>query len=279
MRIVDLVENTEGVPGCVPVHGLSFYIETPKHRVLVDTGPADEVIRNAAVLGIDLAQVDTVVLSHGHYDHGGGLAAVAKAAPEAAIYMRREAAGRYYSTAGHGGKEEEGPRYIGLDHAVLALPQVVFVDGDTEIDDELFLFGDVHGRRLWPETNRALRVMREGSLLQDDFAHEQALVVRTEGKNVLLSGCAHGGICNILDRYREIFGTDPDLVISGFHMMRGTGYSPEDLRAAEVTAAELAQMRTRFCTCHCTGIEPYEVMHRIMGGQLSYVHCGEEVAL
>ena len=72
MRIINLMENTKGAEGCVWEHGLSFYIETKKHKLLADTGASEAFLKNAVVLGIDLRRVDTVILSHGHYDHGGG---------------------------------------------------------------------------------------------------------------------------------------------------------------------------------------------------------------
>ena len=67
MRIINLIENTEGRSGCAYAHGLSFYVETEKHRLLMDLGPSGETLQNAQALGIDLAKVDTVILSHGHY--------------------------------------------------------------------------------------------------------------------------------------------------------------------------------------------------------------------
>ena len=73
MRIINLVENTEGASGCGVEHGLCFYIETEKHKLLMDAGQTGLLLENAEKLGIDLTQVDTVVLSHGHYDHGGGI--------------------------------------------------------------------------------------------------------------------------------------------------------------------------------------------------------------
>lgn len=72
MRIINLIENTEGNKGCFFEHGLSFYVETKQHKLLVDTGASDAFIHNAKVLGIDLTQIDSVILSHGHYDHSGG---------------------------------------------------------------------------------------------------------------------------------------------------------------------------------------------------------------
>ncbi|MFR0986450.1 MAG: MBL fold metallo-hydrolase [Frisingicoccus sp.] len=90
MKIVNLIENTEGCSGCASEHGLSFYIET-KHKLLVDTGATDAFVRNAKMLGVDLKAVDTVILSHGHYDHGGGLPAFIKINSKAKIYIRTAA--------------------------------------------------------------------------------------------------------------------------------------------------------------------------------------------
>ena len=97
MRIVNLIENTEGSAGCAYAHGLSFYIETEKHKLLVDLGPSEETIRNAEKLGIDPAQVDTVILSHGHYDHSGGIMAFSGRNPKAVIYMQESAKEDYFA--------------------------------------------------------------------------------------------------------------------------------------------------------------------------------------
>ena len=73
MKIITVIEDTCGNPGCVCEHGLSIYVETDRHRLLVDTGATGAILDNARVLGIDLTRVDTVILSHGHYDHAGGI--------------------------------------------------------------------------------------------------------------------------------------------------------------------------------------------------------------
>ena len=91
MRIVNLIENTPGRIGCAYAHGLSFYVETEKHKLLLDLGPSDESIRNAETLGIDLSAVDTVVLSHGHYDHTGGFPMFHDINPNAPVYIHRNA--------------------------------------------------------------------------------------------------------------------------------------------------------------------------------------------
>lgn len=269
MRIITLMENTPGAPDCVHEHGLSLYIRTPRHRLVLDTGATGAFADNAAALGIDLTTVDTVVLSHGHYDHAGGLLRMAELAPGAPIWIRQGAGQDFY----------HGEKYIGMDKGILALPQVRFVQADLRLDEELFLFGGITGRRYWPQSNLALRVMQNGVPVQDNFAHEQCLVVEAEGKRVLLSGCAHNGILNILDRYTEIFGGDPDVVVSGFHMKKGTDYTDEEWRVIEDTAHALLEHKCLFYTGHCTGAPAFARMAQIMGDRLRPLHSGEELAL
>ena len=277
MRIINLVENTEGSSGCGVEHGLCFYIETDKHKLLMDTGQTDLLIGNAEKLGIDLTLVDTVVLSHGHYDHGGGIMPFAQINPTAKIYIPEAAFGEYYSVNKAG-----EPHYIGLAEEIKELPQVVKVtaeDGIFQIDDELSLFSGIGNEHPIPSANRRLKKKADGELVQDDFAHEQCLVIKEGVKSILLSGCAHHGILNILDRYRELYGGDPDVVISGFHMMKRHGYSDADITMIIDTALELRKLRTVFYTGHCTGVEPYNAMKKLMGDKLHYVHSGDEIRI
>ncbi len=271
MRIINLIENTPGAEGCLYEHGLSFYIETKKHKLLVDTGASDALIHNAKVLGIDLTKVDTVILSHGHYDHSGGILSFVKMNPNAKIYMQKNAAGAYYH------KDETVEKYIGIDREIQNLSQVVWVEGDWKIDDELELFGNVTGRRLWPQGNLELKELVDGEFLQDEFSHEQYLVITDGEKKLLISGCAHNGVLNILEKYQELYGDNPYAMISGFHMRKKTDYTDEDIAVMEETARELCNTDTIFYTGHCTGEYPFEVMKNILGEQLIYVHSGEEI--
>ena len=275
MKIISLVENTAGTSDLQTAHGLSLYIETGKHRILMDTGPSDLLLKNASAFGVDLTAVDTVVLSHGHYDHGGGLPAFSKINPTAQIYIHKGAWGDFVSA-----HKDEEVRYIGLMPETAELPGLHIVEGDVRIDDELFLFDGIGGKRAVPSGNRDLKIRIDGTLVPDDFSHEMCLVVSEAGKHVLLSGCAHHGILNIMDRYHEVFGTDPDAVISGFHMMQHGSYSDEDIRVIIGTAEELKAYRnTEFYTCHCTGTAPYEVMKKIMGNRLKYLHTGDRIVI
>ncbi len=269
MKIVTLIENTQGTEDMLFEHGLSLYIETKKHRILADTGASGGFITNARQLGIKLEDVDTVVLSHGHYDHSGGIMPFTEINSTAEIFMQSSAANGYYHIY------PDCEKYIGIDERIASLPQVRLLDGDFRIDDELEIFSGIKGRRMHPKGNKVLVCKTEDGFAQDDFRHEQCLVINEDGYRVLVSGCAHNGIINILDRYREIYGADPDAVISGFHMMKKTDYTDDDIAVIKETADELMKTDIRFYTGHCTGEYPCQLLKEIMGGQLTVIHSGK----
>lgn len=270
MKIITLVENSGGHESCIAEHGLSIYIETDMHKLLFDTGQTDAVLKNAEVLGIDLSAVDTVVLSHGHYDHSGGIQPFSQINHTAQIIMQKKAVEPHYN----------GERYIGIDKAILDLTNVRLIDGNIQLDEELFLFSGITGRRCYPQGNLKLSRMENGVQFPDDFAHEQCLVIKHNDKYWLLSGCSHNGILNILDRYREMFGNVPDYVITGFHMMKKEGEHTEEEKAVIIqTAQELSLMNTVFYSGHCTGIPAFELMKNVMGNQLIALHTGLGIQL
>ncbi len=278
MKIINLIENTEGKSGCIYAHGLSFYVETAHHKLLADLGPSADTLENAKRLGIDLSAVDTVILSHGHYDHSGGIIPFSRINTGAAIYMQSLATGEYYADDGENA-EGERFRYIGIDKAIASLPGIKMITGDHVIDEEIELFTIRKRTHELPFTNKRLLIKTQDGFVRDDFAHEHFLVVSDEGKKVLISGCAHNGILSIMDAYREKYGSVPDAVISGFHLMKKTDYREDQLIEIKEIAKELTAYPTKFFTCHCTGVPAYEVMKEIMGDSLEYVHSGDEVIL
>lgn len=273
MKIITLIENSEGSHGCLAEHGLSLYIETIHHKLLVDTGASDALLKNATILEIDLKMVDTVILSHGHYDHAGGILAFAKLNPHAKIWMQRSAIEPYYHKNGNLEK------YIGIDPQIQTLPQLHYIEGNQQIDKELFLFSGVEKRRLWPSGNRELKVQKDNRFEQDEFLHEQYLVLEEKGKRILISGCAHNGILNILDKFREFYQTDPDVVISGFHMRKKSGYEKSDLEMIREIALELKHTHTIYYSGHCTGELPFQILKEYLADQLHSLHSGDEIFL
>ncbi len=270
MKLVTIVENTCGSNGCIAEHGLSIYIETEKHILLLDAGQTDAAIKNAARLGIDLSKVDTLILSHGHYDHSGGIMPFNKMNKNARIIMQSAAAEPHFNSKS----------YNGIDTDILNLPNVELINGDMRIDDELFLFSGIKGRRCYPQSNLRLYCLKDGKKIPDDFVHEQCLVITQGEKHILLSGCAHNGILNILDKYYELFGEYPDYVISGFHLMKRDGsYTDEEKEIIINTAKELSKLNTVFFSGHCTGIQAFKIMKEIMSDKLIALHSGDEIVL
>ncbi len=268
MKIINLIEDTAGDCGCLYEHGLSFYIETAHHKLLLDTGATDAFLANAEKKGIDLTAVDTVIISHGHYDHAGGVLAFSKINPNAKIYIHKNAVGEFYNL------KNGGTKYIGMDPAIAALSAVVFLEDDLRLDDELSLFTGVTGRKLWPKGNKILKKKIDDGFIQDEFDHEQYLVVAEDGNKVLLSGCAHNGILNILETYRERFGGEPTHVISGFHTTSPV-YTEEDDAIIRETARALVKTNTIYYSGHCTGEHPMRLLKEIMGEQLIVMHSGD----
>ena len=265
LKVVPLMEDNLCEEGMVAEHGLSFYIETNRHKLIVDTGQSDKTWDNARAKGIDLSLVDTVFLSHGHYDHSGGLLTFARLHPTVPVYLRENAGGAYYS------RRKDGEKYIGIDPAILELSSLHFIKGNTILDEEISVFTGVAPKRLWPKGNRRLLKKEDGVFLQDDFSHEQYVVIQyTSGKYALISGCAHNGILNILDRFREIYHGDPAVVISGFHMIRSK-YEKEDLEDIRSVGRELAEMDTVFYSGHCTGEVAFAELKEIMGDKLQAI--------
>lgn len=266
MYIVVLMEDTCRDRQCEFEHGLSLYIETERHRIIMDTGASDMTWKNARKLGVDLSMVDIVVLSHGHYDHSGGLVSFRKINRNAVVYMQKSALLDYY----------HGERYIGVDKEIGELPNVQLLSGDRMIDEEVSLFTGITGRKFWPQSNLGLSMRVEGADKQDEFAHEQCLVVHGD-KKLLFSGCAHNGILNILDKYQEIYGGSPDIVVSGFHMMKKSDHTEEEKETIRQTAGELKGRNTIFYTGHCTGQMAIDLMKPILNDRLQQMHCGMEI--
>ena len=258
MRITVLTENTTCDDNIGTEHGLSLYIETAFHKILFDMGQTDLFARNAEELGIDLSETDIAVLSHGHYDHGGGLHRFLEINRKAPIYVNKHAFEPHY----HG-----SARYIGLDVSLRHHPRLVFTGNDTVIDGQLSLHTCNDRYREFDLGSFGLTMCKDGQFLPDDFVHEQYLLIRENGKNVLISGCSHKGILNIAKWFA------PDVLIGGFHFSK----LPLDAQLAEY-AGYLNTFDTSFYTCHCTGPEQYTFMKQHIDC-LSYLSAGQSILI
>lgn len=273
MKIVTLMEDTACAPEFVCEHGLSFYIETDDKKLLFDMGQTDLFLRNAQALGVKLDEVDTAFVSHGHYDHGGGLAAFLGVNRRAPVYLHKQAFEPHFS------QKPDGIRPIGLDPALADSGRLILTDGVTQVSENLTLFSDVTGQDCCPGGNRTLFEWENGQYIPDRFAHEQSLIVREGDRVALFTGCAHRGVVNICARAKEIIGRDPDFVIGGMHLFSpSTGKSEPDENIRAV-AARLAQTGSHYYTCHCTGQHAFAVLHEMLGERISFLAAGSVTEL
>ncbi len=256
MRIVTLLENTACREDLACEHGLSLYIETGDLRILFDAGQTDAFADNAEKLGIDLSKVDIAVLSHGHYDHGGGLQRFLELNQTAPVYLHKDAFMPHYN-----GSE----KYIGLDGSLSESGRLIFVEDTLKIAPGITLYaGSIPLPH--PIDPAGLTVLENGQYAPEDFRHEQYLIIEEQGKRICFSGCSHKGILNIAGHFR------PDALIGGFHFMKLT---PEtDGQRLTAAAEELLQYPTTYYTGHCTGAAAYDFMKPMMGTQLNSVTTG-----
>lgn len=256
MKITALTENTTEYDFPVE-HGLSLYIEALGYKILFDTGQSEIFAENSDRLGVDLSAVDIAVLSHDHYDHGGGIKKFLELNDKAPVYMSRFAFGERY----------HGDKYIGIDKSLKNSGRIILTDGVTKIADGLTLFDCNDREKVLDFGAFGLTMLQNGEEVPDDFRHEHYLLIEENSKRVLISGCSHKGIINIQNWMR------PDVLVGGFHFMN----LPLDGKLKSY-AKTLDSFDTVYYTCHCTGMEQYVFMKKYMQN-LNYISTGKTVSV
>lgn len=269
MILRTLVENTarNGDFGCE--HGLSLHLEAGGERILMDTGAGSLFAANAKKLGVELGAVTRLVLSHGHGDHGGGLGTFLAENTAAPVYLRRSALERHLSRRGPDTLAD-----ISLDPALRGNPRLVYTPEFLQIAPGLTVFSGVPARAPLPRSNGRLLMERDGRLLPDDFSHEQNLAVEADGCLLLLTGCAHRGVENILRRFYDLWGRMPDVVAGGFHLSSRWQEEQEPPESVARLARFLLDTGAVFHTGHCTGPEAYRQLKERMGARLHPLTAG-----
>lgn len=269
MRITALIENTSGREGCIGEFGLSLLIEANGRRVLFDAGQSDATLKNAEFLGIDLSQVDTAVLSHGHFDHANGFPAFFATNGTATLYARTGYDGKQY--ADHG---EKGIEYIGVVPELKGNPRVTVIENDRlDLGDGFVIVSYAGCEPVHPVDHFGLFRDEGLGLAPDRFEHEQYLLVREGDVRALITGCTHRGILNCM---HWSAGDAPTHVIGGFHFMK---IPLEDTTYLDAAADNLLSYPTVYCTCHCTGLEQYRYLKGLMGERLSYIAAGQSTVI
>ena len=263
MKLITLMENTSAREDLVFEHGLSLYIEACGKKILFDAGQTDAFADNAAKLGVDLSAVDIAILSHGHYDHSGGLMRFLQINKTGKIYVHKEAFEPHFNGTGS---------YIGPDPRLLDTGRVVFNPGRLELAPGLILEDYAASHRFYPVDSAGLLMEADGKQVPEDFRHEQYLLIREGKQTICISGCSHKGILNITK------WADPDVLVGGFHFMNIDPTGPEKARLDEA-ARVLLESKAVFYTGHCTGQAPYEYLKNLMGERLNYISAGFEKTL
>jgi 7,8-dihydropterin-6-yl-methyl-4-(beta-D-ribofuranosyl)aminobenzene 5'-phosphate synthase len=263
MKITALVENYS-YGDLAAKHGLSLYIETNKHTILFDLGSDNTLFKNAIKYGIDVSKVDTVIISHGHIDHGGALEQFLKMNDRAKIYVQRKAFEKHYT------KILAFKVNVGIMAELRSHAQVVLLDGDYQIDDELSLFTAPKTDACYSSANNALYTETG----RDDFSHEHNLII-SEEKTVLIMGCGHAGVVNILEKAAVY---KPQTCVGGYHLFNPVTRKTVSNKLLDSIARKMDKYSIEYYTCHCTGKKAYRYLSRRVPN-MKYLSCGETILL
>lgn len=209
MKLTVLCENTAG-GHFQAEHGLSYFIEQDNETILFDTGHSDVFVKNARALGIDLqSRVTSVVLSHGHWDHGDGLSHI----ENKTLITHPDSCMRRY-------RKSDGS-YIGLSLSKAELRRRFRCIESKEpyyIQEHILFLGEVPRLNAFESQQTSFRDENG----EDDFVpDDSALVIMQNNALIIVVGCSHAGICNIIDYARKITGVDTvEAVIGGFHLKK-----------------------------------------------------------
>ncbi len=247
IRITVLVENSVHRQGLVAEHGLSFQVQSGEHSLIFDTGQSDLAVINAETLRLPLDRVEALVLSHGHYDHTGGVPAMLEVVPEARVYLHPAAFEKKFS------QSSGQSRPVGMSDCVVQAIRCradgfIETTGRTEIMDGIFATGEIPRVNTYEHTGGAFFLDAEGTR-PDPLMDDQALVIDLGRSVVLLLGCAHAGVVNTLDYVRHLTGGKPvSTMIGGLHL----GSASEE--RIQQTIARLRDTQLEMLApAHCTG--------------------------
>jgi 7,8-dihydropterin-6-yl-methyl-4-(beta-D-ribofuranosyl)aminobenzene 5'-phosphate synthase len=273
VSITIIVNDVAGKNALIAEHGLSLWIETDKHHILFDTGQSNALMNNARALGIDLETADAVVLSHGHYDHTGGLSAVLDMNTKGIVYGHPGVAVPRYSM-----RPDETRRSIGIPSASLTAlfkcERVQWIPGPRYRGDSIGLTGPIPRLTQFEDTGGNFFLDPEGKRA-DPIEDDLSMFVTTSQGLVIVTGCCHSGIVNTVRYIQNLRpGEKIRAVIGGLHLLHA---SAERL---EQTIAELKKLQLeRIVACHCTGDDAIRAMKASPGDIVTEGAAGMKITL
>lgn len=271
MKISVLIDNSPNPENnqILTEHGLSFYFEADGRKWMMDCGASDKFLENAEKLGINVADVDFLILSHAHSDHTGGIAGFLSVNSKAKIYLSAHISKgvSYYSTR-RGGK-----RNISIDYSFVErhFNRFVCVDKNCFLTEHVLLISDIPSNHPQPKGNQTL--LANDCL--DDFRHEMALVINLPEGAIVISSCCHKGILNTLRACKK---TKIAAYIGGTHLLDGSTEfrfetADEIRRIAQGIQSEFSGIK--LITGHCTGQDAATIFRETMQSDFRFFHSGE----
>ena len=262
LRITVLVDD-RAPAGLLAEHGFSLWIETGERRILFDTGQGDALRKNAKKLGINLRMTEMLILSHGHYDHTGGISHVLSLAPNLKLYCHPGIANLRYGTS------KGLPKPIGIQRRSLrkiqGIPKgnVHWITDDLPLGDGAGITGPIPRETNYENTGGRFYSdlkCRCADLIEDDIA----LWLQTDRGLVVCVGCCHAGIANTLNHIRKLNnGSGIAAVIGGLHLLNS------DAERLESTTTMLKSINAnRIVPCHCTGEAAVKELRDVLGSDV-----------
>jgi len=266
MRIITLIENLVYKRDLYAEHGLSLYIETDNKKILFDTGQSPAFLSNAEKLGINVKKIDAVIISHGHYDHSGGLYPFLRINTNAKIYIKKEAFLPKY---------KDNHEFIGITYDPLLLDdRVEYVNDIFEIDKGVYIMPNIPITEIHDTSFKKFQIKKDNGFENDDFQDELFLSITRNNELSIISSCSHRGITNIVNTAIKQFNLPVNLILGGFHI--------KDSGANQYIAITncLEQISPKSIgVCHCTGIEKYADLLYQCNHKVFYNFTGNEIKI
>ena len=272
LEITILSENTTDRPDIQTEHGLAYWIRYNSSQLLFDTGQCGLIQNNAEALGINLAEAEAVILSHGHYDHSGGIPTALHNSPEDSvkIYLHPESFIERYS------KKPDRVNFIGMSRRtkrwIKNRPQV-FTDRPTEAMPGLHITGPI------PRVNNTEDVggafyLDEKCTKPDGLPDDESIYIETDKGLVVLLGCAHSGVINTLEYIESISANNTiHALIGGMHLVNASD------KRISFTISELAKRNIEIIApLHCTGEKAVSQMQDTLGNHIKIMKCGDSIS-